>query len=624
MGFYKIFLLGPFQVTVADRPRNQFDTEKTRALLAYLAVEHRLPQQRSHIAGLLWPGFSNDSAHSNLRLTLFRLRKTLETQGKGPISQKIPACLVFPNRQSIQIAGPDVVWSDVQAFEDLLEQCRAHAAHAAHGAHAHADSHACPECIDRLARAAALYRGDLLEDFALKGAQEFDEWVLLRREYFHQQAVEILEQLSGYFFRQGGAEALDRALEYAQSLLRIAPWRESAYRTLMQVLAARGQTQEALAQYHACRLMLSREFRIEPATETVALYRQIRERQPVATTSLVQIVPPDAPPPGPPGNLILPLTPLIGRETQLARLTRLLFSYRWVTLVGEGGIGKTRLSLAAAEQVRDRFPDGVWLVPLAEIYLNGTEPTQALANAMSRALGVAPSALVDTLASRKLLLILDSFEHLSPAADLIVDLLVRAPGMHVMVTTRHTLNYQAGYIMRIDGLDVPDSEDDPAGAQFAGVQLFTERAERLSGSFTLNDVTLPQVIRICRMLDGVPLAIELAASWATRRPLEEITVAIREDLDFLTTTMVGTPERHRSMRAVFESSWNLLPELERRALAGCAQFAGDFSTTDLLNARQPLEPVESLADKFLVLRTAPGRYKLHDTLRHFVLEKIPA
>ena len=599
---------------MAEKPRNQFDTDKTRALLAYLCVERRLPQQRGRIAGLLWPGYSNESALSNLRLTIFRLRKTLEAPGRGQVKSKAPACLVFPNRQSIQIAGPDVVWSDVQAFEDLLERCRLHP---------HADQRACPECIDRLAQAAALYKGDLLEDFTLKGAQEFDEWVLLRREHYHQQAVEILEQLSGYFFRQGGPEALERALEYAQTLLRIAPWRESAYRTAMQVLAARGQTQDALAQYHACRQMLNREFHIEPAAETVALYRQIRERQPVTTAALMQVVPPDAPPVRPPGNLVPHLTPLIGREAQLARLARLLFSYRWVTLVGEGGIGKTRLALAAAEQVRDRFPDGVWLVPLAETTVNGTEPVQALANAMARALGVPPAALVDTLASRELLLILDSFEHLSPAADLIVDLLVRAPGMHVMVTTRHSLNYQAGYMMRIDGLDVPASEDDPEGAACASVQLFAERADRLSGSFVLDGETLPAVIRICRMLDGVPLAIELAASWATRRPLEEITKAIQEDLDFLTTTMVGTPERHRSMRAVFESSWSLLSEHERRTLAGCARFVGDFSTVDLLNARQSLETVDALAEKFLVLRTAPGRYKLHDTLRHFVLEKMP-
>lgn len=622
MGFYKVFLLGPFQVTLAEKPRHQFDTDKTRALLAYLAVEWGQPQQRSHAAGLLWPGFSNEAALRNLRLTIFRLRKTMEAAEKSPNQQPAPACLIFPSRQTVQIAGPDVVWIDVQAFDDLLEQCRIHP---------HADPRDCPECMDRLARAAALYRGDLLADLSLKGAQEFDEWLLLRREYYHQRAVETLEHLSEYFFRHAGhsddSGALSRSLEYAQTLLRIAPWRESAYRMAMQALAARGQVQEALAQYYACRQMLNHEFHIEPGAETVALYRQIRERQAVTTAALVQMAPPDAPPARPPGNLLPQLTPLIGREAQLARLARLLFSYRWVTLVGEGGIGKTRLALAAAEQVRERFSDGVWLVPLADSAPPGVpademEPRQALANAMARVLGISPADLVDTLASRKLLLILDSFEHLSSAADLIVDLLVRAPGLHVMVTTRHTLNYQAGYLMRIDGLDVPDSDDDREAAACSGVQLFAERAERLSGSFVLDAQTLPLVTRICRMLDGVPLAIELAASWATRYPLETIIAAIQEDLDFLTTSMVGTPERHRSMRAVFESSWTLLPEAERRVLAVCARFAGNFSTADLLNAQLPVELVESLADKFMVLRTAPGRYKLHDTLRHFVLDKM--
>lgn len=617
-----LFLLGPFQAALAGEPLERFHTNKTRALLAYLAAENAQPQQRDFLAGLLWPGFSNDAALRNLRLALFHLRQVLDS----PASRNGSGCILFLQRQTIQLNGLPTVWTDIQAFETLLD--RSHH-------HNHSSLLTCRDCAGWLAEAAALYRGPFLENFSFKDSFEFEEWILLRRERLQQRALTALDQLASHFLWQAEnatsveerSAALDQAQLFAQRMIRLEPWRETAYQQLMKALAMTGQVQEAINQYQVCRQMLANEFGIEPGAATTQLYRQIREH--VLDTR------PQPAPARPAHNLPPQLTPLIGREAQLARIERLLFSYRWVTLAGEGGVGKTRLALASATQVLPRFPDGVWLVSLAETGgqdQNAADPApiQALLlRNIAAVLGIdledhqpALPRVLAFLRDKKLLLILDSFEHLSLGADLIVDLLAQSPDLHILVTTRQVLYFQAGYIMRLDGLPVPETEDDPQGEHYPGVQLFAERVDRLSGSFQLDKRSLPLVIRICKFLDGIPLAIELAAPWATRISLETIAENISTDLDFLTTVMVGIPERHRSMRAVFESSWRLLNPREQRALAACATFSGKFSDAQLLaQAGVTPEEVASLVDKSMVLVTSPGCYQLHETLRQFVIEK---
>ena len=232
-------------------------------------------------------------------------------------------------------------------------------------------------------------------------------------------------------------------------------------------------------------------------------------------------------------------------------------------------------------------------------------------------------ALIDYLRGKKLLLILDSFEQFSTGASFLIDLLVNAPGVHIMVTSRQTLHFRAGYVMHVEGLEVPESVDDPEAAMVGSVRLFLERVERLSGSLQLTPHNLALITMICRMLDGIPLAIELAAPWAIKKTLEEIERAIRSDLDFLSTTMAGIEDRHRSMRAVFESSWRLLNQQERKSLLGCASLAGEFDMQAAIRASQASPPVvESLIDKFLIARVSPGRYRIHETLRQFAAEKM--
>ena len=629
MGNLKVFLMGPFEASLDDQALDRFDTSKTRALLAYLAAERSHVQRRDFLAELLWPGQPDVDALRNLRLTIFRLRQSLASA----VSEGEPAeILLFPDRQHIEVNPRAGIWTDLGAFTDLLTQV---------GQHTHTHIDQCFACMQLLSQAVEYYRGEFLEGFSLKNVSDFDDWLTLRRQQIAQQVIDSLDHLGEHFWWQASQASIpgerERVLEksrhYSQQALRIEPWHESAHRRIMQINAVQGQMQEALEQYQICRQALMSELAVSPDSVTQALYHQIVDRRfdswPVRPAAA-------ALPPARRHNLPPELTPLIGRDAQLARLQRLLFSYRWVSLVGEGGVGKTRLALAAAEKVIDRYEDGAWLVQLAERGIDaGSGPSSRdvqsfLAGEIARVVGLRHGpegsmvdALIDYLRGKKLLLILDSFEQFSTGASFLIDLLVNAPGVHIMVTSRQTLHFRAGYVMHVEGLEVPESVDDPEAAMVGSVRLFLERVERLSGSLQLTPHNLALITMICRMLDGIPLAIELAAPWAIKKTLEEIERAIRSDLDFLSTTMAGIEDRHRSMRAVFESSWRLLNQQERKSLLGCASLAGEFDMQAAIRASQASPPVvESLIDKFLIARVSPGRYRIHETLRQFAAEKM--
>jgi DNA-binding SARP family transcriptional activator/predicted ATPase len=630
MEVLKVLLLGSFQVMLGDRPLDRFDTDKVRALLAYLAVEGDRLQRREHLAGLLWPEHPQEGALRNLRLTLYRLRQTLDKAARQARLAISSPLLAFPDRQTVQFNPGGAVWLDVNEFERLWEASETHP-HEALGT--------CPTCIERLRRAVSFYRGDFLEGFSLKDSYGFDEWVLLRRERLHRQAVDALDWLVEHFLAQtenaasaAQLAALENARAYAQRLLQIEPWRESAHRQLMQAMALSGQNQEALAQYEICRRILADEFGVEPDEATLQLYQQVRQRK------IGRVVePPTTPLPArkAPHNLPPQLAPLIGREAQLTRLNNLMFAYRWVTLVGEGGVGKTRLALAAAEAVLQHFPDGAWLVDLSEIgseamiEANSEVVRPLLAQAIAKVLEIPLDAgeppqkqILKALRNRQLMLILDSFEHLSAAAEFILDIVTNAPGVTVLVTTRHFFYFQAGYMMRVDGLPVPDDPNDPQADQYSSVRLFVERVERLLGSFDLTPEALRYIIQICRLVEGSPLAIELAAPWAARLPLNVLAAAIQNDLLFLATKMTGILERHRSMRAVIDSSWRLLTPAEQKALERCTSLRGDFSVDEAVEKGTALAELEALVDKSLRVRPAPGQYRMHETLRQFVAEKV--
>lgn len=350
----------------------------------------------------------------------------------------------------------------------------------------------------------------------------------------------------------------------------------------------------------------------------------------------------------PPGYLPRALTPFFGRERELSLLAAKLVNsaYGLLTLTGEGGIGKTRLALALAEQVRPAFPGGVWFIPLASLSPDDgalaatTSPaslSERLASAIAARLSLqlGPGALpaeqiAQRLPSQRLLLLLDNFEHLHGAEPLLVDLLQAAPNLCLLVTSRRRLNLQAEYAFRLTGLPTPP-QTAPGQADislsalrgFSSVHLFVERADRRCGGFELDEDNQEAVAQICRLVEGMPLAIDLAAGLSDRCTCAEIASAIAANVDALASSMADVAVQHRSLRAVFETSWQLLSKPEQAVLARCAIFRGGF-TAEAAAAVADASPalLASLADQSLLRQVDETRYDMHELLRQLAAEKL--
>jgi predicted ATPase/transcriptional regulator with XRE-family HTH domain len=318
-------------------------------------------------------------------------------------------------------------------------------------------------------------------------------------------------------------------------------------------------------------------------------------------------------------------TPLVGREHELASLGRLLADprCRLLTLIGPGGIGKTRLAIEAAAQAR--FSDGVWFVPLAPV-ATPAAVIPAMAEAMGLALRgqVAPRLqLLDHLAGQEALLLIDNLEHLLAGVGLLVDILNRAPRVKLLTTSRERLNLQSEYVFVTEGLPVPPPDQLQRAHDYDAIRLFAESARRAGAAVVLQGEELVAAVQVCRAVEGMPLGIELAAAWTPLLSCQEIAAEIQRGLDFLTTNLRDLPERQRSLRAVFDHSWRLLDDDERTALARLAIFQGGFeraAADAVAGANLPI--LLSLTSKSLIRRTESGRYDLHEAVRQYAHSRL--
>ncbi|MEW5956556.1 MAG: tetratricopeptide repeat protein [Chloroflexota bacterium] len=595
-----IHLLGPFQVTIDSQPITGFAYDKVRALLAYLAVEADHCHRRETLATLFWPDHSPKLARQNLRQALATLRRAINDQNLATPFLLIDGDAVRFNHFS------DDTWLDVAAF-------RAHLKADGH-VHPGSDIETCQRCIQQLEKAVALYRGEFLADLLLGDSLEFETWVVTYREQLHLQALTALCHLTRHYLRQG---EYGLAQTYALRQLALAPYREEAHRQLMRILARTGQRSTALAQYETCRRILTEEFGVEPLPQTQALYKRIRSAGKRC-----------------PHNLPPQLTSLIGRERELHQLTERLAApnCRLLTLTGLGGIGKTRLALQAAQEHINVFLHGVYFVPLAAL-----SSGEFLAATMADALGLSFSGeedpqtqLLNYLREKEMLLVLDSFEHLLPSLeretkgqDLLLKILKVAPEVKIIVTSRQRLNLQAEWVFKVRGLAFPKKILTEGIENYSAVQLFFRRARRLEQEFSLSDANKTIVGRICQLVEGMPLGIELAAASVATMTLAQIAAQIEQNLDVLATTMRDVPERHRSVRAVFEYSWHLLTEAEQRVFQKLTVFRGGFTPQAARQVAQASpEILATLLDKSLLRQNVSKRYEIHELLRQFAAKKL--
>jgi predicted ATPase/DNA-binding SARP family transcriptional activator len=599
-------LLGSFQVHLEGKSIADFESDRVRALLAYLAVEAQRPHRRDALAALLWPDWPQRSALTNLRNALSNLRKAI-----GDRVTAAPVLLV--NRETIQFDLTSDCAVDVQTFRSLT---------------------ATEPTASHLEHALELYRAPFLDGFGLDDSALFEEWVQNTREQLQRQCLATLDHLAEHCEQRGD---LTQAIEYAWRQIDLAPWQEQAHQRVMRLLALSGNRNAALAQYETCRRMLQQELNVEPSPETVALYERIRDGdlgQPANAPALTRRQ----------STLPVWLTPFVGREDMLAEITERLQdpNCRLLTLLGPGGSGKTRLAAETAARLVNIFPQGIHFVPLASL-LSPENIVPAIAHVLGFSFQEQDEPLQQLLRylrQKTLLLILDNFEHLisSPeperenGTDMVSALLQAAPALKVIVTSRVGLNVQGEYILAVPGMGYPEQSAAASDVlTYSAVQLFIQDARRVRPGFDPNGDDLVQIVEICRLVQGMPLGILLAAAWMQMlSPAEIASKLAAHKLDFLESEWRDVPERQRSMRAVFDYSWRLLNERERQVLAGLSVFRGGFTFT----AAQPVAKVDGtsatlrdlmgLINSSMLQRAPTGRYEIHELLRQYAEEKLRA
>ena len=322
------------------------------------------------------------------------------------------------------------------------------------------------------------------------------------------------------------------------------------------------------------------------------------------------------------GNLPGSLTPFLGREPELATLGQLLQDPQCslITIVGPGGIGKTQLAIKAANQYKDRFPDGVWFVPLAALN-SPALLVPAIADAVNLRFHDPTNPQIQLfryLSEKRALLILDNAEHLLDGVGLLAEILKACPRVKLLVTSRERLNLLSEYVFEIMGLPVPPSDEVERFELYSSVALFLQSARRVRADFELRREERRCVLKICQIMEGMPLGIELSAAWVGLLPCQEIAKEIERNIDFLTVSLRDLPERHRSLRATLDHSWNLLNAEEKRILSRLSVFHGSFrreAAKEICEAS--LAILSSFRNKMLLYRTGQGFYSLHELVRQY-------
>ncbi len=664
----QIRLFGPLEVCLEGVPIPPLRPRKLQWLIALLLLRHPRPLERTWLAATLWPDSDPEHALFSLRQSLLSLRRALGTAAHH---------LISPSARTLALDLQDV-WIDLLEFDFAAAQSD-------------------PTCLES---ATALYRGPLLE-----GCHE--EWVLPERQRREHQFLNALEQLAEAALQAGQSEA---AVSYLRRVIEIEPLRESVHRRLMQAYAQSGEVAAATQVYRQLRLRLHEQLQSQPDAQTLALYEELqREARERATASAPARGEVGSPSPAPTRtNLPVALSSFIGRTQEIARIEAMLHlpalpsrsagfvearpervgrmslgagasALRLLTLTGAGGCGKTRLAIEVASRLLQDYSAGVWMVELAALTDEALVPQR-----VARALGVPEQTgktptqtLIAHLKTRRLLLVLDNCEHLvSSCAELTTTLLQQCPDLKVLATSRSPLNVEGEIVWRVPSLPVPDpslllANKDLGGLilEYDACRLFVERAHRHRPDLQLSGTSIVSIARICARLDGIPLAIELAAARVRSLSVEQIEARLDPRLQVLRGGSRSTLPRHQTLRALIEWSWNLLDRAERLLLSRLSVFAGGWTLEaaeavcagegvgyrvsgveempalrpaahpadgDGMSSTRPptphtphpeevLDRLTSLVDKSLVMyeeREDTGRYRLLETVRQFAREKL--
>ncbi len=610
----------------------------------------------TRLAALFWPQQDEQHAHAALRRILYDLGRTV---GKGWLALEYHR-VALPAQPGLRV--------DVRRFYALSARV---------AAHRHAPQQLCDDCLAALAEAPGLCRDDFLAGFTLKGSAEFDTWQTFTTESLRLELAAALEKLGGALHARG---QIEQALPHARRWLALDPLHEASHRLLMQLHAAAGDRAALARQYRQCVDVLAAELGVEPAPETSALYYALLHSDPAQPAEIAARRAPPAlaveqPSPSlPPVRLPADATPFIGRAAELRQVAQRLAdpACHLLTVLGPGGIGKTRLAIQAARRETDRFAHGVHFVDLSSL-----SSATLLSTALLHALHAPQPAgveldeyLLDFLHDKQMLLVLDNYEHLlsGPEPDrrdgygLVSRIAATAPQLKLLVTSRARLNISQECLAPLEGLATPPLSSPPLAQQtdltrfltqerpaadlnaapptgrrrraagnaamaaldsYSATALFLACVRRLRPDFQPTATDARAIAHICRLLEGMPLAIELAAAWTRVLPLAEIAHDLEQGMSLLTTRLRGAPPLQRSMVAAFDHSWRLLAPAERSILRQLSVLRGGFTREAAQAvAGASLRDLASLADASWLRLGRAGHYAIHELSRQYCADKL--
>jgi predicted ATPase/DNA-binding SARP family transcriptional activator len=574
----EIRTLGGISLGVNGKTITDMGSRKAEAMVVYLAVEGRL-LNRDVLAALFWPESTQDHASTSMRVALSILRKNLGNY-------------LDISRDTVEIQPDAKVYLDLTDLEEKL---------------------AC----GNLDQALEIYRGDFLQGFHIRDSSEFEDWLRWEQARLRRSVISALHaSISDAIL----ATNYDKGHSFVMRLLELDPLDELAHQQCMLLLARDGQRAAAIIQYEQFCAILQEELGIAPSAETQSLYEQILHGE----------KPADLGPAVPEHNLPTQQTSFIGREKELAQIGGLIRdpACRLLTLVGPGGSGKTRLALRAVTNALRLFPDGTYFIPLDATYsADYLIPSIAKVlkfNIDNFASPLDPKIqLIDYLRNRSILLVLDGFEHLIGDARFVSEMLDQVPNLFLLVTSRQRLGLKGEWTYLVEGLPVPQNlEPEPLGDSDA-LRLFTERAQQAKTDFQFTATDYEHGARICQLVEGMPLGIELSSAWISILSPKEIAQEMEKGFDFLTTSMHDIPEKHSSLQSVFDSSWLLLTGEQRELFSKLSVFKGGFglqAAAQVIGAN--LQQLSALMDKSMLRRNEEGYFSIHNLLQQFAAEKL--
>lgn len=583
---FRLYLFGGFRLE-PNGARVQLYSRKVESLLAYLVL---YPQEhaREKLAALFWGESTDEQARGSLRRALNNLR------------QQLGADALFADRETVQFNPDFFLWCDAVEFKK-------------------------PDAESKIQN----YSGELLSDF-------YDDWIFPLREEYRAQHLDALVYSIEY---ARAASEYTQAIALAQKILAIERAHEEAHQHLMFCYAALGNRGAALEQYEACRTALREELGVEPSKETRALHASILKKEETGSRAARLT------------NLPKPLTSFVGREQQLVELGQLTLTSRLVTLTGAGGSGKTRLAIQIGHQLYEQYADGVWFVDFAPLTDSELVPQQVAKtlSVQEQPQRAVTETLIQFLENKSLLLILDNCEHLVHACATLAETLVTQCGMlQLLATSREPLGIGGETVWRVPTLAVPSPQEFTEWLmQYEAVRLFVERARTVNARFALDEPNAAAVARICQRLDGIPLAIELAAARTNVLRPDQIAARLDDRFGLLTSGSRTALPRQQTLRALIDWSYDLLSEDERVLLRRLSVFAGgctleaaesvcsmqgaessidvELLSTFRLLPSEILDLVSHLVDKSLIIVDKQGgetRYHMQETIRQYAHEKL--